>query len=87
MVKTESVTDSPDGEMEITQYSDDYKEVNGIMVAHKQTTEMPQGEMVLVVSEVKMNEDIPESTFELPDEIKELVKNAKSESKEKSSDK
>ena len=87
MVKTESVTDSPNGEMEITQYSDDYKEVNGIMVAHKQTTEMPQGEMVMVITEVKMNEDIPESTFELPDEIKELVKNAKSESKEKSSDK
>jgi hypothetical protein len=87
VVKTESVVDSPGGEMEITQFSDDFKDVDGIMVPHKQVTEMPQGEMVMTVTEVKLNQDIPEDTFALPDEIKELLKNAKSETKEKTSDK
>ncbi len=64
---------SPMGEMEVEIIPSNYKVVSGVNLPHKQVTVMDQGEVVLEISEIKINQEIPDEKFELPEEIKKLV--------------
>ncbi len=66
------------GKMEIVSKLSDYRDVSGIKMPFMTMAELPQG-MTLQTEIVSMeaNAEIDDSKFELPDEIKELVTDAK----------
>lgn len=69
------------GEMGMTSeiYPSDYKEVDGIKIAHK--TEIDGGQFLIeiTIDSIEHNVDIPADRFDLPDEIKQLLEPASSE--------
>lgn len=71
---TRMVTVSPQGEIEIENRMSDYRDVNGIKIAHKTEATMPFGTMVNEVVKVEVNPEIADSELELPDAVKELKK-------------
>jgi hypothetical protein len=50
----------------------DYKETDGIKMAHKVATDGGQFGMEITIESVEYNVDVPADRFDLPDEIKEL---------------
>jgi len=52
----------------------DYKETDGVKMAHKVATEGGQFGMEITYESVKYNVDLPKDRFDLPDEIKALMK-------------
>ena len=73
-VKTETVSKSDMGSISIVTTPSDYREVDGVMVPF--TTDvvlMGAQEMKTVVDSIAFNVDIPEGTFDLPEEIKQLL--------------
>jgi hypothetical protein len=63
------------GEMEVESVSSDYREVDGIKIAHKTVATLPNGmTQEIVVESVEFNSEIPAEKLELPSDIKELVK-------------
>lgn len=77
---------SPMGEIELQSFPSDYRAVDGIMIPHKSKQVIPaaQQERMFTLESVKQNVDLPADKFKLPDEIRELVKDAqKQESGEK----
>ena len=75
IVGTKMTQVSDFGEMEIVSKIGDYKDVNGIKFAHSTIVELPQGlgQMISEMEEIKINEKVDTSVFELPDEIKDLI--------------
>lgn len=59
--------------MKVTTTLSNYKEVDGIKMPHKIENTGGQLEFELVYTKVAHNEDIPESTFEIPAEVKPLL--------------
>lgn len=53
-------------EVNVTQKMSDYKDIDGILVATKITSETPMGDGVIVMEEVKFNEEVDDSIFERP---------------------
>ncbi len=63
------------GELEIESVVEDYREVDGIKVAFKGTTKLPNGISQVMDNEaVTINPELAEDTFALPKEIVELKK-------------
>ncbi len=71
------------GELDISYIHSDFKDVDGIPIAHKQVTDMGVAELTLELEDVKINTDVDDKKFELPDEIKELVKEKKEKEEKK----
>jgi len=62
------------GEIEIQILAKDYRKVGDlILVPFQQITSMVGQTVVLTISEIKINTDIPPSTFEPPAEVKALI--------------
>lgn len=68
---------TPEGGMATSTISD-YKEVDGVKIAHEVSVEGGQFNLVISFNTVEQNVDIPASTFALPDEIKSLQTPAES---------
>ncbi len=63
------------GKLEVVNKIGDYKDVDGLKVSHKSTAELPIGMTVVTsIKSIKIDGDIADSKFDLPDEIKELKK-------------
>ncbi len=73
-IGTEMTQVSQMGKMEVMVMVEDYRDVNGLKISHKSTVELPVGMSIVTQVESIDNSELPESTFELPDEIKELKK-------------
>ena len=52
----------------------DYKDVDGIKLSHKMKVVVAGQEQVMTIDNVKNNVDIPGDQFDLPKEVKELIK-------------
>jgi outer membrane lipoprotein-sorting protein len=72
--KIQTVLKLDAGEIAVTAYPEDYKVVDGIMMAHKTVMELLGQKREVVINSVKHNIDMPKDRFDLPDEIKKLVK-------------
>ena len=53
-------------EVNVTQKLSDYKDIEGVLIATKITSETPMGDGVIVMEEVKFNEVVDDSIFERP---------------------
>lgn len=73
LLKFETVQMGPGGEMEISVYHSDFKDVDGITIPHKQVTSTPQFDITIETDSIKFNTEIDDSKFEIPDEIKKLI--------------
>ena len=52
----------------------DYKDVNGLLVAHTQSIEGMNGPVEMTFETIEINADIDDSTFDVPDSIAALMK-------------
>ncbi|MEQ1904668.1 MAG: hypothetical protein ABL888_10810 [Pirellulaceae bacterium] len=75
--KTSTVVEQMGQTMDIDVFTSDYKKVGGFMIAHKQVTATPQGEMTMTMEKIEINADLDDADFELPKEIKDLVEKKK----------
>lgn len=73
LVKTISTLVSQVGEMKIESKVSDYRDVDGIKIPFKTATTAGPQNLAITVEKVTHNAEIPDSTFDLPKEIKELV--------------
>ena len=61
------------GDMEIVSTTGEYKDVDGIKMAHKSTAELPNGMTQDVTFEsIRLNQPVPEGKFDLPEDVQEL---------------
>ncbi|MFY9728581.1 MAG: DUF620 domain-containing protein [Bryobacteraceae bacterium] len=74
LVKIAMTANTPMGEIPVETVLSDYRKEGDLLLAHKtQLTEGPQ-EIAITFDAIKYNTDIPKDKFDLPDEIKALVK-------------
>ncbi len=78
LVKTVMTVKNPMGEIEIESFPSDYREVDGILMPHKNRQRMMGSiEMTMVMDKIEQNIEFPEDRFEPPAEIKALLEQAK----------
>jgi hypothetical protein len=73
LVKSVQTEEGPMGEIPIEGLVGNYKKVDGVLIPHKLTMKILTNEMVLQVTEIKQNVDLPADAFKMPDEVKALV--------------
>jgi zinc protease len=74
MLKTAMVASSPMGEVPAEIFMDDYKDFGGLLSPVKTTQKAAGQEFTVMIESMKVNETIPPERFEMPDEIKALLK-------------
>lgn len=74
LVKSSMVMKGPMGELEAVQNFSDYRKEGDLLVPHKVVAHVAGREMVVTVDKVEYNADLPKDRFDLPDDIKALVK-------------
>ena len=70
-------TKQPGTKSDISYVLTDFKTIDGVVVPHKQVTNMAQGEMELVTKKVEFNKSIDDSKFALPEEVMAKAKKMK----------
>lgn len=74
LVKTEMTIESAMGDIPVETYFSDYKQVDGVLVAHKAKSVIGgMQQMLIVIESVEHGVEIPADRFDLPPEIKALV--------------
>ncbi len=78
LVQMDMTIDSPVGQLEIKSATSDWREIGGIKVPFKTTQEIqPFGiEQTIEFTKVESNVEIPAAKFDLPEEVKDLVKDS-----------
>lgn len=66
LIKTESVLIIPEGKLKSVTYIDDMREVAGVKLPYRITTELPQLKVIITVSSIDVNPKIDESLFKEP---------------------
>ncbi len=66
LVKESTTTKGPMGEFEVESFPTDYKKVDGILFAFKATQKMLGQEIVIKLTEIKHDAEIPPDTFRRP---------------------
>jgi hypothetical protein len=61
------------GEIQVESYPSEYREVNGLKLAHRVVQKMLNVEQVLELQEVKLGVEIPAERFALPPSVQELL--------------
>lgn len=74
LVKIKVKAKSPMGEIESESVVSDYRKEGDILMPHKLVSHAASLEMAMTVESVQYNAEIPKDKFELPDEIKALLK-------------
>jgi len=74
LVKTIVPLKTPMGEFEVEMLAADYRKEGGILTPHKMTQKVIGQEFTVTINEVNYNVEIPKSRFELPEDIKALLK-------------
>jgi zinc protease len=77
LVKEAETKKTPMGEISAETYPSDYKKIDGILIPHVAKQKVLTQEIVITMTDVKHNVDLPADTFKLPDGIKELVEKKK----------
>ena len=71
--KSEWVSKSPMGTILHEIYVSDYQKVDGILIPHKARTRLAGQEMIITMTSVEHNVNIPAELFKIPDEIQVLL--------------
>lgn len=79
LVMVESVVESPMGTIPIQTFLSDYREVDGILIAHKANTMVMGQQRVMTTESVEHNVEMPEDRFTFPERIQALADQEKSE--------
>jgi hypothetical protein len=74
MVKMSAVTPSPQGDIQSDTSLTDYRKEGDILMPHKILVKAGPTEFAMTVDSVKINPEIPKNTFDVPDEVKALIK-------------
>jgi outer membrane lipoprotein-sorting protein len=77
LVKTVSTLVSQMGEIKLESTVADYREVDGIKIPFKTSTIAGPQNLSITIEKVTHNAEIPDATFDLPKEIKELIEATK----------
>lgn len=74
MLKMVSTQEVPNfGEMTTELIASDFKTVEGITMAHKQTIITSQGEAVMTIDSIQINPKLDEDAFDLPEDVQDLI--------------
>ena len=74
MVKMSAVTPSPQGDIPSETSLTDYRKEGDILMPHKILVKAGPMEFAMTVDSVQINPEIPKNTFDVPDEVKALIK-------------
>ncbi len=74
LVKMSMTSKSPAGEIQSETLVSDYRKEGGVLMPHKMLVKAGPMEFVATVDSVQQNPEIPKDKFEIPDEIKALIK-------------
>ena len=74
MVRQTMTITSQMGEQTVSSFFTDYRKEGEVLMPHKMKSSVAGQEVIITFDTISFNTDIPASTFELPDEIKALVK-------------
>ena len=74
MVKSSMVAKSSMGDLEADSSFSDYRKEGDLMVPHKVVAHAAGRELVMTVEKVEFNADLPKDKFDLPEDIKALLK-------------
>ncbi len=77
IVKAVTTQKSPMGEITVETFPSDYKKVDGILISHSAKQKILTQEIVMTLTEIKHNVDLPADTFKIPTEIQEMLDKAK----------
>lgn len=73
LVKTELTLELPVGSLPMEIFPGDYREVDGVLLAHEVRTTVVGQERVLTIQSIEHNVELPPDRFELPPAVQELV--------------
>lgn len=74
LLRTDTVIKGPMGAISIEQYEEDYKEVDGVRIAHKITQKFPMGTQIITVNSIENNVEMPKDRFDPPPEVMAQLK-------------
>jgi hypothetical protein len=74
MVKLSAVTETPQGDIQSDTALTDYRKEGDVLVPHKMSIKAGPMEIAMTVDSVQVNPEIPKNTFDVPDEVKALIK-------------
>lgn len=72
-VRGESILTGPMGQIPIVSLHSDFKKVGGVVIPHKMVQEIAMQKIVLTITSIEHNVDLPKDRFDLPEEVKSLV--------------
>jgi hypothetical protein len=73
LTRVDSTVESPMGTLTTVTYLSDYRDVDGLLVSHRNDVEVAGQTRTLSFQSVEQNVALPDDRFALPDEIKALV--------------
>jgi hypothetical protein len=74
LVMMQMSVNTPMGNVDSETIMADYKEVDGVKIPHKLTQRVLTQEIIITAKSIKHNVDMPKNRFDLPEDIKKLVK-------------
>jgi hypothetical protein len=77
LVKSSMVVRSSMGNLPVTSFTEDYKKVDGVLFSHKTRQQVLGNEIVVTITKIAHNVQLPKDRFELPEEIKKLAEKEK----------
>jgi len=76
LVKMSMTAKTPMGELATESVLSDYRKEGDILMPHKIVSKVATMEIAMIIDSVKLNPEIPKDRFDIPDEIKALLKKA-----------
>lgn len=73
LVKIELKAPSPMGEIPVEIRTGDYRDVDGIKVAHKLSQKAAMQEVLITIEKIESNVDLPAERFQIPAEVREML--------------
>ena len=77
LVRTDTTTKGPMGEIPVSVFVSDYKDFDGVKLPLKVKQKVLTQEIVITIDKVEQNVDVPPGTFDLPAEVKALTEKNK----------
>jgi zinc protease len=74
LVKSSMTMSTPNGEIEIETLASDYRKEGELLIPHKIQQNAAGQEITITFDTIKYNTEIPKDKFDLPDDIKALIK-------------
>ena len=74
LLKADSVADTEMGKVPVEAFLRDYRELDGVMLAHKTVVKLLGQERIFTTESIEHNVELPDGIFGLPDDVKALQK-------------